>query len=134
MNLLKYQRIPYSPMGRTWTGCDCWGITRLFYWEELKIELPVAAVPPTDQMKVQDKVLDHLPKFKESDKILKNCIVLMQGGNNWHIGVCIDANKGLVLHSCKKYGAVINPVKDLKRMYTGCVKYLIVKDIEPCQP
>ena len=116
-------------MGRTWTGCDCWGMVRLFYWHELKIELPVAAVPLTNKALVRDTVLEHLPSFEAIDAPLRHCVVLMQGGSHWHIGVCVDPSKGLVLHSSKKNGAIISTIPHLKRTFTGCVKYLRLKQI-----
>ncbi|HLB04576.1 MAG TPA: NlpC/P60 family protein, partial [Gaiellaceae bacterium] len=36
----KYQRVPWLDRGRGWEGVDCWGLVRLFYLEELGIELP----------------------------------------------------------------------------------------------
>ena len=36
----KYMNIPYSDKGRTWQGCDCWGLVRLVLWEERNIKIP----------------------------------------------------------------------------------------------
>ena len=101
----------------------------MFYWHELQIELPVAAVPLTDKALVRDTVLEHLPSFEEIDAPLRHCVVLMRGGTSWHVGVCVDPFKGLVLHSSKKNGAIISTVSHLKRTFTGCVKYLRLKQI-----
>ena len=36
----KYIGLPYQENGRTETGTDCWGLARLYYKNELDIELP----------------------------------------------------------------------------------------------
>jgi cell wall-associated NlpC family hydrolase len=36
----KYLRIPYKTRGHDFTGCDCGGLLRLVYKEELNIDLP----------------------------------------------------------------------------------------------
>lgn len=36
----KYLLIPYKHQGRTFQGADCFGLLRLFYKEELSIDLP----------------------------------------------------------------------------------------------
>lgn len=40
MKYINYLSIPHKHLGRDFTGCDCFGLIRLFYQEEFKIQLP----------------------------------------------------------------------------------------------
>lgn len=37
---LRYIGLPYRPLGRDLSGCDCWGLVTLVYARELDITLP----------------------------------------------------------------------------------------------
>ena len=38
--LERFQRIPYCKDGRDWSGCDCWGLHRLYAREVAGLDLP----------------------------------------------------------------------------------------------
>ena len=40
MKYINYLKIKHLHLGRTFKGCDCFGLIRLFYQEEFQIELP----------------------------------------------------------------------------------------------
>lgn len=71
MNLRKYIGLPYSPKGRDTTGLDCWGLVRLFYKQELGIDVPSYVQDysdPSDRQSVSSAILDNLKFWKKRDK------------------------------------------------------------------
>ena len=40
MDLSRFIGLPYQHRGAEYTGCDCWGITVLFYRDVMGVELP----------------------------------------------------------------------------------------------
>lgn len=111
----KYEKIPFKDKGRDENGCDCYGLGRLIYRNELKIELP-------DLLDAYDSVDDKptLERIIEEDQ-KKNWIespwpapfdfaVIRMAGLPIHIGIVTKV--GYLLH-CKK------DVNTLHVPYTG---------------
>jgi len=67
-NLNKYIGIPFLDEGRTFEGCDCYGLIKLYFKHELKIELPEVLIHPDQSalamMKFLNVVSEH---FKRCD-------------------------------------------------------------------
>lgn len=53
MDITRWLGLPFQPHGRSRAGCDCWGLVRLFYREEMGILLPAFERPV-------DKIDDHI--------------------------------------------------------------------------
>lgn len=56
----KYVGLRFKDGGRTFEGVDCWGLVRLVYQEELRIELPTyGEISAADLARVAEAVTDN---------------------------------------------------------------------------
>lgn len=101
MNLDKYIGIPFRPHGRTFDGCDCWGLVRLVYQHEKDIILPDYS---NQYEKCQgDKNVPFLiSRESESWEEIENpkpldLILILSGGRPEHIAMV--ASKKKMLHT-----------------------------------
>lgn len=88
------------PLGRTWEGCDCWGLVRLFYKNEFEIELP--GLNGYDSVKnhraITGLVEDEKPKWTKAERPeFGQVIVFNMAGRPVHVAILID--KYLMLHT-----------------------------------
>ena len=92
----RYVGIAFKHDGRSIDGCDCWGLVRIVYHQELGIELPEYAGTLTDNsigaLRRAVKAVD-----KESAKWIRvqepkafDVTVLRLRSLNCHVGVVID--------------------------------------------
>ncbi len=108
-----YIAIPFRPQGRDFTGCDCWGLVRLYMLEEHGIQLPLLSsaedIFNSDKMEQIIKKESPLILGEKVDIPSEGCIVLIDvQGIPSHIGVMIDDNN--VLHTGAGYGTVVEPL------------------------
>jgi len=97
--------IPYADLGRDRTGCDCWGLARLVYKEQLGIDLPSYAEAYTGAAEgaevaalLNHHKAPHWPKI--TDGILPFDLLLFRHGrHDSHIGIAIDARTMLHMAS-----------------------------------
>lgn len=106
MWVLKYMNIPFKEKGRDFDGCDCWGLIRLIYKNELGIELPnyLECYNTTNDREQLSKVISEEsnihwihPAFgyeKEFDVVILN-----MRGVPMHIGIVTKS--GFMLHCAK---------------------------------
>jgi len=105
----KYIRIPFKEKGRDESGCDCWGLVRLIYKNELGIDLP-------SNHELYDNTLqrDLLAKLIEDEKFHKwsepqdqrefDVIILNVFGRPMHVGVV--TKNGFMIHCSKDTNTV----------------------------
>ena len=118
MNLFEpYMRIPYLNRGRDHQGCDCWGIVRLIFKEELNVELPsYSDIDAHDAVRITAafKEGEDVPKvgywrvLDENEQIAPFDVVLMKWIGSkvvGHIGIITDDFK--LLHSEEFTGPII---------------------------
>jgi cell wall-associated NlpC family hydrolase len=88
----KYIGIPFEHNGRTYAGCDCWGLVRCVYHDLLGIGLPVLDGALLDNSKesaerVSRIVREETPKWERTDDPQPLDVVLLRVGRNHHVGV-----------------------------------------------
>ena len=102
MNLPRFVGIPYAVKGRSFDGCDCWGLLYLFYGVELGIVLPEYALSFADEAELLEarRVIsaEKGSAWQRVEKPIVGDAVLMQTrGDLAHIGVYVG--RGLMLHT-----------------------------------
>lgn len=100
--ILKYMGIPFKDHGRDFDGCDCWGLVRLIYQNELGILLPhyeehyTQVTDKAGTVKVQE--LAREDKWTKTEGPVELGVVLLKVfGLPVHIGVV--HNKDWFVHS-----------------------------------
>lgn len=119
MEYKRYIGIPFLDRGRSFEGLDCWGLVRLFYLEELGIELPSYADEyqgTTEYAKLSELV--HRGKndgnwnaVSTGDEQPGDVILLRVAGSETHIGVVLG--NGMMLHAERKTGVIAETYRGL---------------------
>lgn len=111
----KYIGIPYKENGRDETGIDCWGLARLFYKQELNIELPSYTEEYTGSS--DPKVLQAINYYKDNwvktvaPKIGDLCLFNILGEPT-HVGVYLENNR--FLHARQGQTSAIESTKSIQ--------------------
>lgn len=97
----RYVGIPYADLGRDRGGCDCWGLARLVYAEELDITLPSYAgdyISAEEMQETAALIADHKAEVwhKAEDARPFDLLLFRQGRHASHIGIHVQP--GLMLH------------------------------------
>lgn len=92
---IEYLTIPYLHQGRTIKGADCFGLLRLFYKNELNIDLPDFTEDYDQEWWKTDNFMLDLYKeynFKKVKDIQPNDVILFKNNatNAGHIGIVLD--------------------------------------------
>lgn len=99
MNLTPYIGIPFKEFGRSITGCDCWGLVKLFYLREFGIILPGYAdeyKSSVDNISIQQTINTHKTEWiKTEEQEIGNVILLRTGAFLTHVAVIVEPNKML---------------------------------------
>lgn len=105
----KYIQIPFQEHGRSFSGCDCYGLVKLFYQEELDINLPnFSDYKNTAEVEQINILIDKGKPILDAEELEKpqiGCLVLFKSkGYVSHIGLYVGQNR--VLHITKKANCV----------------------------
>ena len=69
--------IPFVSKGRTFRGCDCYGLVKLYYKEVLNIELPETVITAEQPRRTFAKYLNEISKNWTLTTQQKNAVVAM---------------------------------------------------------
>ena len=131
-NLFKYIGIPFVDKGDSFDGIDCWHLIKLFYKNELGIELNDYYISALDTESINKALTDEKEKSKQNlnewieiDKPEPYCLVLINLMNDKnifcdHIGVCIDNT--YFLHAYAKTGSCLGRFSRWKSHIKGFYK------------
>jgi len=125
----KFVGFPFLDRGRTPSGCDCWGLVRLYYKDKYDIDLPsyvdeyeASTVKGLTAEAINAHIAEwgHIPPGEEQEG---DVILLRVGGLPCHIGVVVK--RGYMLHTMKGCDSVIEPYisPDWKHRVVGFYRY-----------
>lgn len=100
VDLTRYAEIPYAERGRSFDGCDCYGLAILVLRHEFGVALPDVWYD-TDVVAAYNTHKSTLP-VEPVDQPFDGAIIDIRWPTA-HIGVYID---GYVLHTSERYGTV----------------------------
>jgi hypothetical protein len=123
MDLYKYIGIPYELHGRTFDGCDCYGLVYL-YFSELGYALPKLDKPYILE-EAEQLVHTYTPLLagEQLEVPESPCIVVMyKHFIPTHVGVFVD---GGIIHTSQKRGSVYEKLKNIKKRFTGLEFYRV---------
>ncbi len=115
----KYIGLPYELEARGPHKVDCWGLVYLVYKQEYGIELPlypgVSMLKPVEATRTIAKALET--EWQPVVAPFEGCVITMSRNKEMHhIGIYLDHQGGLVLHSMKGLATVAEPLRFLSRM------------------
>ena len=73
----KFIGIPFVSQGRSFRGCDCYGLVKLYYKEVLNIELPETVITAEQPRRTFANYLNEISKNWTSTIPSKNAVVAM---------------------------------------------------------
>ena len=110
-----YIGIPFVDGGRAPSGCDCWGLFRLVYADQLGIDLPSYGEISAEELQA---IADAMGQARspggpwvqvERPQEFDACLMTWAGKREvGHIGVCVDGKS--ILHTEAGINAAIVPV------------------------
>lgn len=107
VDTLPYLRIKYKHLGRGWTEGDCLNLLLQFYQKEFSISLPDFTAYEEDWAKSNKNYFLKMYKtfnFRKFEGDVKFGDVIFFKNSNGiiiHLGIIIDANSGLFMHTTK---------------------------------
>lgn len=126
MQLEKYIGLKYKEKGRDFDGVDCWGLVRLFYKNEFKIDLPSfsSEYTQTDVQRIEELIAQYKEGWESTEQPEEGSIVLFRVlGSESHVGIVV--NKEQFLHVRENQDSAIENFDSpfWKKRIVGYFKY-----------
>ena len=126
MNFEKYVGIPYAEKGREISGIDCWGLVRLIYKNEYKIDLPSfnAEYESSDDERIQELFAQYKEGWELVTEPKEGDIVLFRlFGVELHVGLLVDSVN--FIHVREHADSVIESLESVKwsKRISGYYRY-----------
>lgn len=103
---IKYLTIPYKHLGRTFEGCDCLGLVKLFYKEELGIDiLDFQKYEEFWHCSTDDFFVSMHQMFGMhciEHPAFGDVIFILTGNKITHCGVVVNVREGYFLHMTRR--------------------------------
>lgn len=95
---------------------DCWGLLRWVYRTQRSLVLtPIPAIAPTDTVKICRAVQDEEPRWQ---RVLLpthlDAVAMSLGKAIHHVGVWLEIDGGVVLHTTERSGVVAQSITSLR--------------------
>ena len=122
----KYIGIPFLDKGRDINGIDCWGLVRLVYKQEYRIDLPNFSTnyEAEDAERMSDLLAQYKEGWEKIDAPTEGCIVLFNIlGVESHMGIAVSSTH--FLHARDRRDSAIESFESVawRNRITGFYKY-----------
>lgn len=126
MSFEKYIGLKYKEKGRDFSGVDCYGLVRLIYKNEYKIDLPSFTEEYTQDntLRIQELIAQYKEGWESVDDPVEGSIVLFRVlGTESHVGVVINSTQ--FIHVRENQDSVIESLDSAywKKRKVGYFKY-----------
>jgi cell wall-associated NlpC family hydrolase len=106
MELRELVGVPFVYGGEEISGCDCYGLVKLYYKNFTNIKLEDIKYTRESELEAFKKELENGSKFYEVVSLdVNDLLVFLYNGKNVHFGVAVK--EGLMLMSTPKTGSVL---------------------------
>lgn len=120
--------IPFVSKGRSFKGCDCYGLVKLYYKEVLNIELPETVITADKPRRIFVNYLNEISKNWIQTVPAKNVVIALSINSEHptlvtHFAVMIDEKRFIdIRENCNSYLTSIEDMK-IKNQIRGFYKW-----------
>ncbi len=124
-----YVGLPFKDQGRERTGCDCWGLVRLVYADQLNIHLLdyqsayASAQEHAEVAALIDREIDRGPWQLTATPHMFDVLLFRQGRFGSHVGIRLNGK--LMLHMARCEQAKIEDYRSARwgKRYLGAYRH-----------